>query len=328
MTSTTTWQVTDPAWHQHVAACPDATFFHTRGWYAAQAECMGYTTAPCLVQLADGTEVLVPLATRPCFRGLVRQAHVGIEGGYGGVLAPRPLTDAELARVYRAVHARHRDLVVVGNPHAALPQLPARAPRTGATTQVVPLLPREEQLRRMDESRRKKVRRAQLVGFTLEVIHPVTPVDVTRFFALYAERAADWSSRRWVRDAAYFRALTRHAGDQLALFLVHRGGELAGFQLVGLTGPTVMAMILATARAHEPDQVGAFLAVEPMAWCQERGYTGYDLLASGPLDTVRVYKASLGAETLPYDTATLTGLVSQSMRLAWPWKRQEAPTAS
>lgn len=317
-------RVSNAAWTAFLAGCPGATFFHTPEWYEAHAQALDYTPRPYLMRLPDGREALLPMATRPAFRGLVTRAFAGVENGYGGLLTPTPWTAEEEAAAYDAVRRRHPDLVVTGNPFAPL------QPGTGATeatdTQVLPVLSPEAQLRAMDESRAKKAKKGAKAGFTLEVIHPLTADDVMRFFPLYAERAAGWGYKRWVRDESYFRALARHAGSRLALFLAYQGSELAGFQLLGLAWPHVTALYLATAKAHEPQQVGPFLAVAPLAWCHERGFATYDLLASGQLASVKVYKASLGAETRPYAIARHEGAITRAAGavarfkagLAWP----------
>lgn len=323
--------VSDGAWTAFLAGCPGATFFHTPEWYQAHAQALDYAPRPYMLRTPDGREALLPMATRAALRGLTRRAHAGVENGYGGLLTREPWTAEEEAAAYAAVRRRHPDLVVTGNPFAA------HQPGTGAVeatdTQVLPVLAPAEQLKAMDESRAKKAKKGAKAGFTLEVIHPLTEEDVMRFFPLYAERAAGWEYKRWVRDESYFRALARHAGSRLALFLAYQGHELAGFQLLGLAWPHVTALYLATAKAHEPQQVGPFLAVAPLAWCHERGFTTYDLLASGQLASVKVYKASLGAETRPYAIARHEGALMQAAgaiarfkaNLAWPGAASPAP---
>jgi CelD/BcsL family acetyltransferase involved in cellulose biosynthesis len=310
------WDVAPACWDALADADPCATFFHSRAWYTAHAEALGYRPRPALLTFASGREALLPLATKPGFRGLVQVAHAGLEGGYGGLIGPDPLTPDEVAQAYALVRRHHPDLAVAGNPFAADPRGPRSAgPAAAASldeTQVVPLLDPEAQLARLDGPRRRKVRRGLEAGFRVEVVHPVTPADVARFFPLYAGRATTWAYKRWVRDQAYFEALATHAGGQLALFLAYAAdGTLGGFQLLGLQGAVVSALYLATDPEHEARQVGALLAIAPMAWCQARGCRHYDLLASGQLASVKAYKASLGAEPLALTAVRLEGPLSR-----------------
>lgn len=311
------WDVASERWDALVNADPGASLFHSRAWYAAHAEALGYRPRPALLTFPDEREALLPLALLPRFRGLVQVAHAGLEGGYGGLVGPNPLTPGEVAAAYKLVRRQHPDLAVAGNPFAAGPRGPAAgvdATLSADETQVIPLGDREALLAQMDSPRRRKVRRALDAGFRLEVVHPVKPADVTRFFPLYAARAVTWDYKRWVRDQAYFEALARHLGPRLTLFLAYaEDGALAGFQLLGVQGAIVSALYLATDPVHEARQVGALLAIEPMAWCHGRGHAHYDLLATGTLASVKAYKASLGAQPRALAAVRLEGQVARAL---------------
>ena len=83
--------------------------------------------------------------------------------------------------------------------------------------------------------------------------------------------------------------------------------------------------MLATDPVHDARQVGAFLALEPMAWCHAQGYRHYDLLASGSLDSLKAYKRSLGAEERPFEgvrlDSTLARAIGQAQALASALRR-------
>lgn len=309
------WGVSRDAWRDMVAECPDATFFHTRGWYDAQAERFGYRLVAARFTFEDGNEALLPLATRRKFRGLVTEALAGIEAGYGGLLAPYPLSQEQVAAAYRVVRTRFPDLCVTGNPHAALQSLPPFGDDDRDTTQVVHLLPPEEQTAIMSASRAKAVRRAQKVGYELIARERPTPADVSGFYRTYAPHASEWRNGKWRRDEAYFRALFEHAGESLVLFLACYEGEVKGVRLLGCHGRVVSA--LHVARNKDDADVGPFLAAASMRWCYEKGFKAIDLMPSGPLDSIRAYKASYGAEALPYTVVTSSGLVGSQARLLW-----------
>jgi CelD/BcsL family acetyltransferase involved in cellulose biosynthesis len=306
---TITWDLAEADWAAFVARCPHATFFHLPAWYMAH----GYPTATALIRFEDGAEALLPLALRQRFRGLVTEAMAGIENGYGGLVSPTPLTAAQVDAAYELVRRRFPDLVVTGNPHGAYPNLPAGGPIGLDATQVVPILDREGQRKLLGSSRKKHVTRAAKAGFHQEVRTHLTAADAASFYPLYARRAAAWTYTRWVRDEAYFERLCEAAGDRLALFLAYRDGELAGFRLLGLQGPVVMDLFLATDARHDEDHVGPFLVIEPLAWLHEQGYQRFDFLPSGRLEGVKAYKASFGATPLEHASTRLAGWVGRGL---------------
>jgi CelD/BcsL family acetyltransferase involved in cellulose biosynthesis len=324
MTASISWDVSPTQWRAVLERSNQATFFHTPGWYQAHAEVSGYRPWPALVRFEDGAEAILPLATRPAFRGLLTLAEAGIECGYGGLVATRPLEEAELKAAYRLVRARFADLHVMGNPHAALESAMAGGEASMATTQFVPVLDADAQLRRMNPKRAARVKKAAKLGFELTVIARPTPDDVARFFGMYAAHASYWQHRKWVRDEAYFRALFAHAGPDLVLFLVHLDGELAGFRLLGVQGGVAVGLHLATSPKHERLDAGPFMIAETLNWCRENGCTVFDFLPSGPLEGVKAYKASYGAEAVPFLSASTRSVWGHCLSAAWTRRRATA----
>lgn len=313
MKTNVTWGVSPEQWRGFVERCPNATFFHTPGWYQAHAESLGYVPATAHIAFEDGSEALLPMATRPRFKGLMREAMAGIEAGYGGLVSPRPLSAAQVDEAYRLVMARHPDMVVTGNPHEAYVNLPSWLSRQEDYTQIAPLLPPDEQRKRMSKSRVKTVRAAEDEHYDLIVKRGLTARDVVEFYDCYAEHAAEWNYTKWVRDEAYFRALLSHAGRDLVLFLAYRDEFLAGFRLLGCYGRHVMALNVARAKRYKDWNIGPYLAAESMAWCHGEGFESMDFMPSGPLESVRAYKASFGGASVPHAVVTGTGLVGGSL---------------
>jgi CelD/BcsL family acetyltransferase involved in cellulose biosynthesis len=304
MTASISWDATPAQWRGVLERSNQATFFHTPGWYQAHAEVSGYRPHAAIVRFEDGAEAILPMATRPAFRGLLTLAEAGIECGYGGLVATRSLGEAELKAAYRLVRARYANLHVMGNPHAALESAMAGGEASLVTTQLVPVLDADAQLKRMNPKRAARVKKAAKIGFELTVIPRPTREDVTRFYGMYAAHASYWQHRKWVRDEAYFQALLQHAGSDLVLFLVHLDGELAGFRLLGIQGGVAVGLHLATSPKHERLDAGPFMIAETLNWCRENGCTVFDFLPSGPLEGVKAYKASYGAEAVPFLSAS------------------------
>lgn len=313
MRADVTWAVTDATWDEFLSRCPAATFFHTSGWYRAHVATLGYRVETALIRFDDGTEALLPMATRPAFRGLLRVAESGIATGYGGLVSPQPLGAAHVEAAYAAVRRKYPDMAVTGNPHASWANTPATGEVEADATQVLPIVAPDAQRAMMTDTRIKHCKRGAKAGFRLEIRTGLSAADADAFYALYAARAAEWQYDKWVRDLPFFRALCHEAGQHLALFLAYKDDELAGFRLLGLTGPVVMDLYLATAKAHEPAHVGPLLVEAPLNWCYEQGYTEFDFQPSGRLEGVKTYKASFGAKSVSHTHTRHMGWLGRSL---------------
>lgn len=313
----------DPAsWQALAMRCPGATFFHLPAWYAAT----GHRGAAALFTYGDGQQALLPLALHPRFRGSMRQALAGVEGGYGGLLSPEPLDPARIAAAYALVLRRYPDLRVTGNPFAPRAALPAAGRRTADTTRAVPL-GAGDPLERMARSQIKQVRRGQRQGYRLEIVEAPDEAALAGIYPLYAAHAAGWESERWVRDEAYFQALARAGGPALVLFRLTREGHLAAFRLVARVGPLVVALHGVRERGPDHLNAGPTLAATSMAWLQAHGVSWLDLMPSGALAGIEAYKASQGALALPFEVASHASGWGGLLERAWRW-RQAVITAS
>ncbi|MFN3429773.1 MAG: GNAT family N-acetyltransferase [Candidatus Sericytochromatia bacterium] len=325
MKATITWDVSPTAWTAFLERTPNATFFHSAGWYATHAAVAAYRPRAVHLQFEDGAEALLPLAVSRRYRGLVQVAQAGIESGYGGLVSPAPLTDAHVRAAYRLVRDRYPDLEVAGSPFSADEGALVGGEASPSGTQIVPVMAPDAQMRAMNAKRAARVRKSAKVGFELTVVEAPTEARVADFYALYAAHASYWQYAKWVRDEAYFRALLRHAGEHLTLFLVHLDGELAGFRLLARQGDHALGLHLATTRTHEKLDVGPFMIGATLNWCHAHGCRTFDFLPSGPLDGVQAYKASYGAEAMPFWSASATSLTGRGLSAAWGWMRRARP---
>jgi hypothetical protein len=295
----------------------------------AHQDSRGYRVATAKVTFETGETALMPLAVRPKYKGLLKEAMAGIEAGYGGWVSPRPLSAAQYALADRLVRQRYPDLTVTGNPHATV----SAVGEGGETdcTQVIPLKPRDQQLAHMSNSRAKTVVKAAKEGYTLEVYTDLNESHVDLFYSLYEEHSSSWQYVKHRHDENYFRALLRHGGSKMVLFLAKHGDDLAGYRILCLQGPVVIALFLGRAKAYEKRNVSPYLMGESMAWAHEHGFQFFDVLPSGVLNGVREYKASFGAASMPYTVVQHTGFAGASLEAVWKMvkgnKTQVAPAA-
>jgi hypothetical protein len=313
MTMTTDWDLGLARWRGILQRCPQATFFHTPGWYQTHADLGRYAFRGLGFRWPDGQEALLPIAVRSCFRGWVTEALSGVENGYGGLLSPQPLPPHRVEEAYAQVRARFPNLRVLGNPLGHPLSVPTSGTVHETFTQALPILEPAAQRARMSEMRRRHYRKAEKAGFELTRIHPVVPSDARDLYPIYAEHSSRWTYRRWVRDETYFRTLFRHAGRDLELFVARHEGEVAGFILLGCWGDTLVELHLATRSAKEALQVGTLLIAKPLEWAYEAGYRMFDFLPSGKLDGIIAYKESFGAERRRQVEVVQNGLWSKGL---------------
>ena len=313
MTVSIDWDVDAQRWRSLLHDVPRATYFHTPGWYQTHADRGGSSWLCVGFRWSDGQEAILPLAIHSRFRGWVSEASAGVENGYGGLLSPHALPPHRVEEAYGLVRARYPNLRVFGNPLGLQHGVPTSGMTTESFTQVVPVLAPEAQLERMSDMRRRNFRRAEKSGFELERIHPVMPSDARDIVPVYLEHSSRWTYRRWVRDEAYFRALFRHGGQDLVLFLARHQGEVAGFLLLGAWGETLVELHLSTREFADRMQVGTYLIVKPLEWAHEAGYQVFDFLGSGKLEGIVAYKESFGAERLRQVEVVQDGLWSRGL---------------
>jgi hypothetical protein len=319
------WDCPLDTWHDALALCPDATFFHTPAWYQARAATADVRLKPVRFQFDDGATAVLPLAIGRKYRGLVPVAMAGLENGYGGLVSSQPLRAAQIEEAYRLVRRRYADLVVTGNPFARFEQVPAGSVQGVEMTQALSLLPRTEQLRGFAEMRARHVRQALKGPVTLEAVHGPRPAEIRRFYPLYARQAAARKYTRWVRDEAYFEALLTHAGPHLTLFLAHHEERVIGMMLVATYPPVAMQLHLVTDGAYNRLNAASLLVAEALGWCYDNGLATFDFMASGQQDGVRLFKASFGAEPRAYMIGRHTGRLDQSLQTLRALTRKAAP---
>ena len=308
------WGVGAAEWAAFVDACPDATFFHGPAWYAAIARRGGLVLDAARFRFDGGAEAMLPLAAGRAYRGLLATAAAGLENGYGGLVAPTPLSPDQIEAAYRLALRRYPDLVVVGNPHGQPDALPAGGWQEWDGTRVVAVHDPAAQAAQLQAMRARHLKAARRAGFRVEVVVAPGEDQVRRFYPLYARHAAQWRYTRWVRDEAYFRALLACAGRRLVLYLAWADDRLAGFHLVAEQGPAALQLHLATDAAFNRQNPGTLLVMEALANAYAGRFQAFDFLPSGRLEQVQAFKESFGARALPFARTAHHGGLARVLR--------------
>lgn len=299
MRASVRWPLSEADWEAFLAACPRATFYHTPAWYRPHAETYGWEMAPMGIRLSNGEEALLPMALRAKYRGLLREAVSGVGGGYGGLVTPRPWPLDWVQVAYREVSQVFPELFVYSNPfehyfNAPLPGFGFRLLET--STQALALADLETLRERYSRSRRKQCRKAMAEGYQIQTVPAYGELE--RFYRVYEEATAEWSSRRWVRPKVFFERLLRYGGERLRICYVLQEGEPIGVRLIASYGQVGIGLVYALKRGHDQGAASSALTEAALAMCYKAGLRFYDFGGSGALAGIRYFKESFGAVPL------------------------------
>lgn len=309
----------DAAW----AACPHATYFHSRAWSEDWA---AYTRGvmspqPMLARFPDGRSVVIPLTRERRSRG--RRVHwlMSPAGTYGGWLAAEPLEDEQvlaLATWLRRARAPLWWRVSPFDPSA--PVLEALAVEQDTTHALRLEWGFESACERASHGHACAVRKAQREG--VRVRRATSAADWEAYLRIYEEALARWGERASSRYGPRLFELLRRRGTpgvELWLATLHEGSIIAGG--LCLYGPRHASCWHAASLSQFFSLRPANLLVHEMTLdaCL-RSLAWFDLNPSGGHDGVRIFKERVGAVALPSPVIiygkTRAALVDRALRLA------------
>jgi hypothetical protein len=304
------------AWREVIAASREATIFHTPEWLDACASISNLVDASRLYDLPDGGRLVVPALRRPgAVRGLTTTWSMPYMWGYGGVLAPHPVTPGDVSAALAADEASASSrLVIKPGPHAASAwaAVEPRARREHCVHVVDLRSGFGELWQTFSSSTRNKVRKAEKRG--VEVEWGTADQFLDDFWRLYLR----WSERR-----AQERGLPR----RLALALARRREPRARLEAAAgaaadhfrvlvarVDGEAVAATLVLTWSAHAhywrsaSDQAAMgqryanyLLIARLIEDLAAEGYEHLDMGESGGVESLARFKEQFGAQPTLYD---------------------------
>lgn len=236
------------AWRALLADCPGALAFQTPEWTDCLCAAGRYTDASRLYELRGGRSLLVPMVRR---RGaawpLRTQASLPYGWGFGGIVAPAPLTASDVSTVLQ-------DLTGDGPARVSLRPNPlsAEAWEKGAPTGVK-RIPRtahvlelegdfDDVQSRFKDTARRAARKAERSPLTLTCDTSGAHVDV--FHSLYRRSVTRWASKSrepvWLARA---RAALREPEKKLRL-VAERLGEACQIWVAWLDGRPAASIVV------------------------------------------------------------------------------------
>jgi len=292
--------LSDIAWRQALEQLEAFSFFATPEWGHILADSQLGFQSQALLFKGPGTEILLPIATRPDRWGLniYRSMPFGTYGGPLVVYGPRPVEHLPWARFisqYLKDRRRFGYLSASPGPYA---HLPLRGICITHTTHILDLQGEGDILAK---ATRYQVRKAQRLGVTVSVDNSLE--SFREYYRMLEASAARWGLARPGQPWSLFESLARHAdAESVRLWVASAEGVPAAGALCFYGRGEVfywsgaMRQELAYSR---PNNLLHWNIVEDAA---ARGYRFYNMGASGDLAGVRQFKERLGAQPRCYSS--------------------------
>lgn len=313
------WQLDWAGWAAAIAACPDATYFHTPGWLKAVGSAFDTRLLPIRFELGDGRWALLPLSVRPLAKGLVPVATAGEIGAYGGLVGPQALSEVEAAAIFRTVRQRFANLNVTGNPFTTCPHLGLTLPgtvRQDQSTHLLELAPLETLRQGFSRGCKARGNKARKQGFTVEVTRE--PEAIAAYYALYLDSVRRWGDKlTWIRPRAFFEQVLAQNDGHARLFLARQDGRAVSGLLFAAYGPAAHYLAGATEADALAGCPSNLLMEEALSFYQRSGYRWFDFGPSNGLEGVIQFKESFGAHPVPFQSTqdtSATGRMYASLR--------------
>lgn len=288
----------DAAW----AACPHATYFHSRAWSEDWA---AYTSGemrpePLLVAFADGRRVVLPLTRQRRHAGFTSRYLLSPAGTYGGWLGAEPLDPEQAMALLSWMGKARAPFWWRVNPFDPSAETLAAEASLEDVTHVLRLhWGPESACERASHGHACAVRKAWRHGVSVRVA--ASPDDWAAYYAIYEASLARWGARASSRyGTALFEALRRRGTPGVELWLAELDDGLIVAGGLCLYGPRHASYWHAAALAEFFELRPANLLVhELMIDACLRSLEWFDLNPSGGHAGVRTFKERVGAVAVP-----------------------------
>jgi len=291
----------DARYEAILAACPEATFFHTRLWAAIVREGFPGCEDRSEILAAGGREHALPLFRLRRLGGLLTGWHSGFPFLYGG---PVPCGEAALAAVRSSLAARKGSVVLIGNPFAGGLDAGTAGPG-GAACEGLALVPETTHLLALpadaetywsevlDTRKRNDIRRLARKGVRVETTRE--PADIAAVHALYRARMASWRRKPGlVYPESFHRAMVSLGGQAVRCYVARYEGRVIGGAFVARWNGIAhynAGYFAEEARALRPN---VLIQERIIRDAIEDGFHLYDMLPSAGLPNVEAFKESFG----------------------------------
>lgn len=297
------WQCPRDIWQRLVDQCHTATIFHSPVWADAIVTSGLGQIETVYAEWPDGRQALLVVELQQLWKGLVTKATIGLNGGYGGIIANGPLSPSESDSLFDTLKRRYPECAGTTNPMAGEPAPVGFTVVPAAPTRVLTLAPLDVLRQAYHQDRKQAVKRYHKHEVRVHIVTQPNAQDVREFYRLYQLEVASWRelgrNMQLELPEAWFKALFRSAAHHLRLAFATTAGETVGTAVYAVQGKQATELYLAWDRRFKAAQVSTALKEACLAEAHARGLAQMDFMASGDLDGVDRFKLSFGAVALP-----------------------------
>jgi CelD/BcsL family acetyltransferase involved in cellulose biosynthesis len=284
-------------WEQVVSHSAYATFFHTPQWAHIIVKAYPYyQIATKGFILDDGTVAIVPLVRTTERNRYFHWYESMYPGGYGGAVAERVLTPAEVEAIYRRLASpRAAYIHVMGNPFAAQ-ALPASYQRKSLATAVLDLTDGYEALySRFSRGRRRDIEQARRRGVAVSVAE--TEAEFREYYEVYEDTLSRWGANTLSHyPYRLFEAIYHYRSEGARLWVARVDGVIVSGAVTLFKNGFALGWHGATREAYLEYHPFSLLIAEIVRQACAEGYQSYDLGPSGGLKSVETWKQFWKAE--------------------------------
>ena len=304
-------------WSQVVSQCDYATFFHTPTWAQIITSSLPkFHLATKGFVLDDGVIAIVPMVATVERNRYFKWCESMYPGGYGGAVAKRPLTQAEITAIYEhLLDAGTAHLHIMGNPYTDH-DLPASYTRSSQFTHVLPLARGIDAIvSDYSAGHKYSIKKAKRLGVRISVAK--TEAEYKSYYEVYID-----SLRRWGENAlfsypyALFEQIYRHRSESVQLWVAKLNDEIVTGSLILYHNDHVDYWHTANRASHMDCRAGPLLVTEIIRDACQKAFRYFDFNPSGGLKGVESYKEGFGAQKVEFYS-----YVWQDNRLHYAYKK-------
>lgn len=289
-------------WDQVVSQSEYATFFHTSTW--AQILAQTYPHFQISTKgfvLHDGVVAIVPLMDISEQDRSFKWHESMFPGVYGGAVAERHLTQAEISYIFQHLaKARTACIHVIGNPSTDY-TLPSSYSRSLLCTHVLTLDKGYDAIfKNYSRGRKSSVKKARKMGVEIGV------AETEEEFRSYYYEVYQDSLRRWEDNVlanypySLFEQIYQRRSESMKLWVAKVDGEIVSGNLIFYHNRHVVYWHGATRESYFSYRPGCLLMTEIIRDACQKGFRYYDFNPSGGLKGVETYKERFGAQRVHF----------------------------
>lgn len=288
-------------WDLVVSRSDYATFFHTSAWANVLVDTYAeFRVATRGVVLDDGTPVIVPMLATTERNGYFKWYESMFPGGYGGAIAERNLTPAEVNAIYQGLlNPATAYIHVMGNP-LTNQDLPPSYTRSELCTHVLRLdVGFDSVFANYRAGHKYSTKKARKTGVVVGVAEKEEEFEA--YYSVYQDSLRRWGGSTLVTyPFDLFQNIYRCRSEKMKLWVATINGQIISGCLVFYHNRHALYWHAATREDYLNYGAGPLLITEILRDACQRGLSYYDFSPSGQLKGVEGYKEGFGAQKVPF----------------------------